>query len=64
MSASISGGKRYGSIRTCMDCGFILGLMARMKSKDCHFYLFSAPNSEFKKPYALVNFDKDEPLLD
>jgi telomerase protein component 1 len=31
MGAQISGGKKYGSIRTCMDCGFILGLMIKSK---------------------------------
>ena len=31
MGAKISGGKKYGSVHTCMDCAFILGQMIRMK---------------------------------
>ncbi len=57
MSTSISGGKKYGSVRTCMDCGFILGLMTKSKCEDCEFYLFSAPCSKYKVPYCKVNFD-------
>lgn len=31
MDSKISGGKKYGSINSCMDCGFVLGHLIRMK---------------------------------
>ena len=43
MCSKISGGKKYGSINECMDCGFVLGHLIRMKCENSQFYLFAAP---------------------
>lgn len=29
MGCQISGGKKYGSVSTCMDCAIVLGLMVK-----------------------------------
>ncbi|KAM3135239.1 Telomerase protein component 1 [Paramecium bursaria] len=56
MKNQISGGKKYGSINTCMDCGFVLGHLIRMKCEGSQFYLFAAPNLQ-GKPFIKVEFN-------
>lgn len=44
MNSSISGGvKKYGSIRTCLECALVLGLMIKQRSEKSTFYIFSSP---------------------
>ncbi len=44
MGSGISGGKNYGSIRTCMELAMMLGLMIKSKCENCSFYIFSSPS--------------------
>jgi len=44
MNSPISGGSRqYGTIRTCLDCALVLGLMIKQRSAKSSFYIFSSP---------------------
>ncbi|CAD8188485.1 unnamed protein product [Paramecium pentaurelia] len=58
MRSPISGGKKYGSINSCMDCAFVLAHLIRIKCENCQFYLFSSPYRT-EHPYTKVNFDDD-----
>ena len=46
MGAKISGGKKYGSIITCMETAFVLGLMVGKKTEKCDFFLFAEKLAE------------------
>jgi hypothetical protein len=46
VSDSMSAGKKFGSIKTCKDCGIVLGLMIKQKCQKCELYLFGSPNLE------------------
>ena len=55
MQSKISGGKNYGSVNSCMDCGFVLGHLIRMKCENSLFYLFASPIND--KAYLKVEFN-------
>lgn len=47
MNIHISGGKKkYGSVRTCLECALLLGLMIKSKCEISTFYIFSSPGVE------------------
>ncbi|CAD8112302.1 unnamed protein product [Paramecium primaurelia] len=58
MQSPISGGKKYGSINSCMDCAFVLANLIRIKCESCKIYLFAAPKVTIH-PYSRVNFQQD-----
>ncbi|KAL4483605.1 hypothetical protein ABPG72_006671 [Tetrahymena utriculariae] len=61
MSTSMSGGaKKYGSVRTCLECALVLGLMVKQRCEKSSFYIFSSPSSQCSKCYLEVNLPGDE----
>ncbi|KAL4453468.1 hypothetical protein ABPG74_017675 [Tetrahymena malaccensis] len=59
MQCPISGGKNYGSIRTCCECASVLGLMIKQKCEKNSFYIFSSPGYN-NKCYLKVDLPGDE----
>lgn len=62
MSSRISGGKKYGSVSSCEDCGFLLGLMIKSKSEKCEFYLFSSGDGQNHSIYEKIDVDTENIL--
>lgn len=61
MNSSISGGsKKYGSVRTCLDCALVLGLMIKQRAENSSFYIFSSPGSKHPKCYMQVDLPGDD----
>lgn len=61
MNTSISGGsKKYGSVRTCLECALVLGLMIKQRSEKSSFYIFSSPGAQVKKCYMEVDLPGDD----
>lgn len=46
MQHRLSGGKSYGSIRTCYEAAILLGLLLRQKCEKCTLYIFSSPHGD------------------
>ena len=61
MQSSISGGsKKYGSVRTCLDCALVLGLMIKQRSEKSSFYVFSSPGPKHNKCFLKVDLPGDD----
>lgn len=61
MNSSISGGSRsYGTIRSCLDCALVLGLMIKQRSAKSSFYIFSSPGVQYKKCFLPVDLPGDD----
>ncbi|KAL4466476.1 hypothetical protein ABPG72_016617 [Tetrahymena utriculariae] len=59
MCTSISGGKNYGSVSTCLECALVLGLMIKQRCEKYSFYIFSSPGCH-RKCYLQVDLPGDE----
>jgi hypothetical protein len=64
MSCQISGGKRYGSVRTCTEVALLLGLMVKSKCEKSTYYIFSSPGHEVKECFIKVDLHSYDILED
>lgn len=61
MRVPISGGsKAYGSVRTCLECGLVLGLMLKQRAQRSSFYIFSSPGADSPKCFIKVDLPGDD----
>lgn len=61
MNTSMSGGsKKYGSVRTCLECALVLGLMVKQRCEKSSFYIFSSPGTVCKQCYMEVTLPGDD----
>lgn len=61
MNTSMSGGaKKYGSVRTCLECALVLGLMVKQRCEKSSFYIFSSPGNVCKQCYMEVTLPGDD----
>ena len=51
MQCAISGGKKYGSVRTCADLSILLGLMVNENCENSQYYIFSSVGHQHPKCY-------------
>jgi hypothetical protein len=64
MQCPISGGKKYGSIRTCADLSILLGLMVNENCEHCKYYIFSSVGSFPKCYFPVWDFIKEGSIMD